>query len=375
MVSGAAWFALLTGWLFSAVILLSPTLAHGADNAGLGPLSIRNQFQPNFIFLHYTPESPKVIAPGKSLFRYQVARTNTFINTQSPSRPSTWAGGLDITQTDVDAGVPLGKFDPDGYGMYVDVESERHLFRLNMGISESLEWGLELAFLSYSSGFMDNRIDVVERFTGGINEDRQYARNNEFHYYIVRNGKFLHNTSSAFRNIPQDPVFNLKWKWSEGGDFLPAISLKMSYKMSLDDTPTGDAAIINSGGSDYGFYLLVAKAVGNVVGHLQLGITMLDVAPNTYNSTLKHKMFGIEFRLNPENSLIFQSMTQTSIFIGQSVFANPKDFGLSKNTDISVWGYRYASDTNQFEVGFIEDYYQNRNELDISLYFELGWQW
>ncbi|NIP73982.1 MAG: hypothetical protein GWO16_13615, partial [Gammaproteobacteria bacterium] len=72
---------------------------------------------------------------------------------------------------------------------------------------------------------------------------------------------------------------------------------KLSYKAPLESEPRDARQFASSGGADFGWYVLLAKAVGSVVGHLQLGTTRLEVAPNTFAERLKHRMFGLEFRI------------------------------------------------------------------------------
>jgi len=344
--------------------------AWAVDNFGLGPLSIRNQFPVTLSFLTYTPDAPLTLPPDAFRFRYQYALTNTFINTQSP---------LARNPPVIDAGVARGgltaqNFPPQGYGLYLDMESARHLFRLAYGLTDSLELELELAWVGLGGGFMDSNIEGVERFFGGLNEDRLYSDQDRFDFYVARDGAFLKESSQAFSRAAQDPVVNLKWNLGEGGEVLPAFTVKLAYKAPLQADPAGKRELVSSGGADYGYYFLLAKAVGDVVGHFQLGTTRLEVAPDTFADRLKHRMFGLEFRLNLEHSLVLQSVTQTSIFIRTD---NPRsqDFSLSRSTDVVTMGWKHRSAGGfQFDLGLVEDYNQQRNESDITFFLELGWE-
>jgi len=111
-----------------------------------------------------------------------------------------------------------------------------------------------------------------------------------------------------------------------------------------------------------------------VVAHMQLGTTRLKVADNTLADRLKHKMYGLEFRVDGDNSLIIESVTQSSIF-EKVDDPNSIDFPISRQTDSGIMGYKHKSDGFLFELGIIEDYNQQRNEADITVYFELGWEW
>jgi hypothetical protein len=370
---GRRGFAFLRGailacltWTVASVVPL-----RAADNGGLGPLTLRNQFPPALAHLSFTPEAPLTLRDGTFKLTYQYERSNTFINTQSARAKD----GPVITETEVARGLTLADFRFSGYALYLDLESVRHVVRMAYGLGDSLELGLELAWLGYGGGFLDSNIEGVERFFGGLNPDRTLARQNRFDYYIVRNGRFLQATSQSFSAVAQDPVVNLKWNWGEGGDVLPAVSLKLAYKAPLTGNPTGNRALISSGKADYGYYLLVSKAVGDVVGHFQFGQTVLGVEPDTYTSRIQHKLFALEFRLGAEDSLLLQSLTQTSLFRHSDFFTDNTDYTLSQPTDLLQLGYKHRGKVFHSEVGLSEDYNQGHNEADFTLYLNLGWQW
>ena len=86
-------------------------------------------------------------------------------------------------------------------------------------------------------------------------------------------------------------------------------------------------------------------------------------------------MFGIEFRISEQTSFLIESVTQTSLFIKGNVLTNSQDFLISRNTDVGVLGIKHRAGGFQWEVGANEDYNQERNEADITLFFELGWTW
>jgi hypothetical protein len=349
---------------------LQATPARAVDNFGLGPLSIRNQFPVTLSFLTYTPDTAMTLPSDGFRFRYQYALTNTFINTQSPL-----ARNPPVIDAEVVRGGLTGQnFPPSGYGLYLDTEGTRHLFRLAYGLADSLEVELELAWVGFGGGFMDSNIEGVERLFGGLNQDRLYSHQDRYDFYVVRDRTLLQSGSEAFSRTAQDPVVNLKWNLGEGGDVLPAFTVKLSYKSPLQHDPAGKRRLVSSGGTDYGYYFFFSKAVGDVVGHFQLGTTRLEVAPDTFAERLRHRMFGLEFRLNLEHSLVLQSVTQTSIFI-RSDDPRSQDFSLSRPTDVVILGWKHRSAGGfLFDLGLVEDYNQQRNESDITLFLELGWK-
>jgi Protein of unknown function (DUF3187) len=367
----------LGGLLLALTSVAGPALA--VDNTGLGPVSIRNQFPITLRFLDYTPEPPATLRNGTVELRYQFELTNTFINAESPLANNSTV----ITQTQVSAGLTPANFPTNGYGVYVDAEMRRQVLRLNYGLADSVEVGLEMAWVTYGGGFLDSRIESVEHAAGGFNKDRQFSDRNRFDFYVTKDqgvagsehfNSFVIGSSQPATNVMQDPVFNLKWNLSQGGDVLPALTVKLSYKRALERQPTGERALVASGGSDFGYYFLFSKAVGDVVGHIQVGQTQLQVTPNTFADRLRHRMFGIEFRLTAESSFLLQSVTQTSIFLRNDQ-PGSRDFDISRPTDVFVFGYKHLSRTFLFEIGGIEDYNQQRNEADITFYFSTGWRW
>lgn len=347
-------------------------MASAAENGGLGPLSIRNQFPVTLGFLTYTPETVLTLPVDTFQFKYQFSITNSFINTQSPRNKS--GPFIDSSAVSRSGGLVASDFAATGYGVYLDLETRRHHFRFNYALTESLEVGLELGWIGLNGGSLDSRIVSVEEFFGGLNQDRAFSDQNRFDFYVIRDGVFLQQSSQSFSSEPMDPVFNLKWTISEGGETLPAMAFKFSYKYPLESNPNGSRALISSGGRDYGYYFLFSKEIGNVIAHLQFGITRLEVEPNTFSESLRHKMFGWEFRVDEKNSLIIQSISQTSIFSDANIQTN-LDFSLATQTDVGVIGFKHLGDGFLYEFGMVEDYNQQRNEADITFYLELGWEW
>jgi hypothetical protein len=94
----------------------------------------------------------------------------------------------------------------------------------------------------------------------------------------------------------------------------------------------------------------------------------------TFAKLLRHRVFGLEFRLDGERSVVVQSATQSSIF-QRSGGPGAIDFDISGFTDVLVMGYQSHAGGTLLEYGLIEDYNQLRNEADITFYFEVGWRW
>lgn len=358
--------ALLLAWL-----LVLPNLARAADNSGLGPFSVRNQFPLSLPYLSFLPESPGTLAAGGVRAAYQYAIANTFINTQSPERNNTQV----IDEATVAGGLTAANFPAQGYGAYLDVETVRHQLLLRYGLWDSVELGLDLAWVTFGGGGLDSMIESVETSVHAFNKDRSHAARDRFGLYFSRDGRLLVGTSEPATALPQDPVLNLKWNWGEGGEVLPLVSLKLSYKVPLESDPSQPRNLVSSGRADYGYALLAAKQIGSVVAHLQVGHNHLEVDGNDTSTDLEFKLFGLEFRAAEHHSWLVQIMSQSSLFRSADFNARPGDFLLSRPTDVLTTGYRFQGSSVGFDLGFVEDLNQNQNETDIILFTELSWQW
>lgn len=348
-----------------------PSALRAADNGGLGPLPVRNLFPPALPYLNFTPEPVLTLAPSKVQFSYQYAVANTLVNTQSGSQPGTPV----ITQANVDRGLTTADFPAVGYGAFIDVEAQVHLLRWRYGLTDSLEVGLDQSWVSYGGGGLDQTIESVESAFSALNPLRpQFARNG-FHYFLARDGKFLVATEAPADLVPADPVLSMKWNWTQGGNILPAISLRLTYKAPLDNATSLPRSLVSSGSDDFGYYLLFSKAIGNWVVHYQTGETQLTVRNHEYASSLEHKLFGLEYRSDRNNSWVMQITTQSSIFNTQHADSVQSDFQISRPTDVFALGYKHLRDGFLFNFGFVEDYNSSQNETDVVALLELGWQW
>lgn len=365
---GVPWRVLLTTWCLLAV----PAAPAGAqDNGGQGPLGIRNLFPPALPYLNFTPERTTTLPAGGMELSYQYARANTFINTQAPSENA----GTVIDRPDVEAGLDATDFPDRGYAAFIDVSTDRHLVTVRYGLWDRLELSVEQAWVSFARGGLDGVIVNVEDAFGGRNEQRESAPGDAFGYYLYRDGEEVVATDEPFNLVPQDPVLNVKWNLGPGGAFLPAASVKLSHKQPLQDDPGRPRSYVSSGNADSGVYVLLAKALGSVVGHIQFGQTYLGTKGEVFARHLQHKLFALEFRAGPRHSWLLQLVTQSGLFQSVSAQENPDDFLFSRPTDVLGAGYKYGGDTMQLELGFVEDLNQHNNETDIVFFTTIGARW
>jgi hypothetical protein len=363
---------MIAGLALAALCLLGGMTVWAApENGGQGLLPIGDQFPTKLLFLTFTPEPVLALPAAKLDVSYQFSVANTIVNTQA----APLNGSPKITQAQVDAGLTGANFPATGFGIFMDMETSRHLLRVRYGLGAGVEVGLEQGWVSFGGGGLDASISQVEGAFHGMNPERAALDRNQFHYYVFHNGRALVATSAPVGNVPQDPVLSLKWNLTGGGELLPAISLKFAYKAPLDSAQSTARSLVSSGHDDVGYSLLVSKAIGKVVAHLQVGESQLSGTGSDYVSVLHHQFFGLEYRAGSRHSWIAQTSSQASAFNVGNVPGYSSDFQTSRPADVFTFGYKYGGDVFHLDLGFSEDYNSRDNTTDIVLFLDLGWKW
>jgi hypothetical protein len=363
----------------------------GGENFGLGPLEIRPQFLVNHPFLAMYPENTLTLKDGESRLSFGMEIANTFVNTQGPTGQ--------ITKKEVARGLTLIDFlDKDsntvkGFSLYLDAESKRQKIKYRYGLSDSLEFKLELPFISFDGGTMDSSIESVHSMLGisnfkkggayrGLSERNQYA------YYVVKDGQFVIASTKQINNVRGEPSMDLKWNLSAGGKFLPAASLKLSYKFADTDS-SSEQKLIRSGGADWGHYFILSKGFDHWIVYFGEGKTRIGNNLR-FVSSLTHRFMAMEYRFSEEDSFVFQTVSQSSIFpttgsnhrsiqqsgqIGNGGNQEQRNSNLSVPSSVSAFGYKFMSGSIFWETGFVQDYNNFGNETDFVIFWELGVHW
>jgi hypothetical protein len=342
-----------------------------SDNGGLGLLPIGDQFPPKLKFLTFTPEPVLSLSAGTFQFDYQFAVANTIVNTQYDPHNGT----PKITQTQVTQGLTAANFPAIGFGAYLDMETERQLLRFRLGVGGGVELGLDQGWVSFGGGGLDSSIDSVEGGFNGRNPERVHVAKNQFHYYVYHNGRALVATSAPVGDVAQDPVLSLKWNPSPGGELLPALGVRLAYKAPLDSATGTARSLVSSGHDDWGYSVLLSKAVGRVIAHLQMGESLLSGTGSDYVSSVRHQFFGLEFRTSNSSSVVFQTSSQSTVYNVGNVPGSSGDFQVSRPADVFSLGYKYSGSGFRMDLGITEDYNSRENTTDFLLFFDLGWRW
>ncbi|MBC8259301.1 MAG: DUF3187 family protein [SAR324 cluster bacterium] len=353
-------------------------------NSGLGPLEIRPQFIVSQPFLAMTPENSSTLKAGDAKLSFGIEIANTFVNTQGPTEQ--------ITKKEIDRGLTKEDFyDKNGnagkgYSLYLDAETKRKNVKYKYGILDSLEFKLEIPFLSFDGGFMDSSIESVHSMIGISNFKqggayRALSERNQYDYYVVKDGEFVHSSNQIIYNVRGEPSMGLKWNLSEGGKVMPAVTLKLSYKFANTDR-SGEQKLVRSGGADWGHYLILSKGFDNWIVYFGDGKTRIGENLG-FASSISHEFMSLEYRINEEVSFVFQSVSQSSIF--PITAASPRsttgenqeqrNSNLSVSTSVSAFGYKFVSGPIFWETGFVQDYNNFGNETDFVVFWEMGVQW
>ena len=354
------------------------------ENFGLGPLEIRPQFLLNQPFLAMSPENTLTLKDGESRLSFGMEIANTFVNTQGPTEQ--------ITKTEVARGLTLTDFlDKDGnkvngFSLYLDAESKRKKIKYRYGLSDSLELKLELPFISFDGGTMDGTIESVHSLVGISNFKkggayRALSERNQYDYYVVKDGQFVFASTKQIQNVRGEPSMDLKWNLSAGGKVMPAASLKLSYKFANTDR-SGEQKLIRSGGADWGHYFILSKGFDNWIVYFGDGQTRIGNNLG-FASSLFHRFMSMEYRFSEEDSFVFQTVSQSSIFPTSSASSRStsgenqeqRNSNLSVPTSVSAFGYKLLSGSIFWETGFVQDYNNFGNETDFVFFWEMGVHW
>ncbi|MBF0288642.1 MAG: hypothetical protein HQM14_12555 [SAR324 cluster bacterium] len=372
---------LSSAFFFSCALLVSH--ASEIQEFDLGPIRIRNQFPISLRFLSMTPDTPVTLPEKTYSLSYQMSISNTFINTRGESG--------DLVPGKVKSGLEKSDFiieeiqqPRNGFNMYVDVETYRHLFQVRCGLPFHAEIALEWPLLSFEGGFMDHPIEQVHEFTGVSNatEDggfREKSDRNRFDYYLIRNNRFIVRERKPFSLQVGDPVFTVKWHLYQERPFIPHIGLQLSYKYPWDGADKYPRNLISSGRRDVGIYYLFAKSFFEKQWHLYLqgGKTLINRKEKAFKNFQSHLLFALEYHGTPDRSWLIQLAHQSSIFPSHSPpLANTYrefvvDRGLGEPTDVLILGVKQFIFPFIYSFGFAEDINQTRNEIDFLVFFEV----
>lgn len=145
------------------------------------------------------------------------------------------------------------------YDIQIDAEVSRFTLDMRYGLTENLEAGIEVPYLSLSRGYMDS---FVEDFEDAISARTPRSRirqgSNNYKFTLIYNNQYLIQKTNASDGIG-DIVLKAKYLFVEEKESQswPNISFRAAVKL-----PTGDKDdLLGSGEIDYGLGLALDKAI------------------------------------------------------------------------------------------------------------------
>jgi len=204
-------------WVVMAVLCVAGT-AHAADAfSGNGPIPVRN-FQPvQLIFLNLPFERARVQPRGGLELHMESAESNEIATNQ------------------------------DELNAVLKFETNRTVFGGSVGVTDRLQLGLDVPFVSRYGGFLDPFIDAIESATGTTNPERRLFPQNSFGAFQIRRGRTtLFHGGVQYMELG-DVWGSAKYALWDQPDW-PLVSLRAAVK-----APTGRAgATFGSGKPDVG---------------------------------------------------------------------------------------------------------------------------
>jgi hypothetical protein len=295
-----------------SIFILSLIITAAEASPFDGPLQVRNQFP---LFLVMNPPYLETASYDNS-FSASLFHSSTFMVRSSPG----WSVNIDLETTELD-------------------------LRLRKVIADYFELGIDIPFLSFNSGFMDNFLESYHEAFGFPDYGRSSRPANQFLYEVRKNGALVMKGKAGRTGIG-DIRITAK-KEILGSD--PALSLMADLEI-----PTGNASGgFGNGALDTGVAVLLDKNLGETV-RTYFNFGMVFPGDLKAGDTVKLRNFfyggaGVEAAFWKNVSLVGQVMFQNSPFPKTGVST------IDRVSALLTVGGRYSSGKDSFELSFTED--------------------
>jgi hypothetical protein len=296
--------------------LLTPLLfvifASSAASSFEGPLQVKNQF-PLFVFLN-APYLEKAL-PEDSLSAILSYSSDFMVRSSSD-----WSVGLDMETTELS-------------------------FRYKKKIVDSFEVGIDVPFLSFNSGFLDNFLSDYHRTFGFSDYGRSSRPANTFLYQVSKKGQLLVQGENGSVGLGDIRLTAKKALLLTD----PVVSL-----MAEIELPTGSASKgFGSGGIDTGIAVLIDKRLGEkVMVYGNMGVVFPGDLKWSERVKLRDSLYGgicVEAAPWKNFSLLGQVVFQSSPFPETGIST------IDRPAVLLSLGGRYSRGENSFELSLTED--------------------
>ncbi len=244
MRSGRAAVVVLFLAIFSVFLMQGRIFAYDEEDdegdfyePARGPIPIRNQMPLYLFYLQLAPDKASVVERNRFLINTDYTVSSITVSAFTPTS--------DIMIT------------PE-YEIDIDLEVSRLTLDFRYGLYDNLEIGLEIPYISLSSGYLDNSIETFEDGIGARTpRSREHQGSYNFDYKIKHNGSYLVNEMDHQEGLG-DIVLNTKYQLTRESwySIWPNLSLRGAVKF-----PTArEGDLIGSGHFDYGVGVLLDKS-------------------------------------------------------------------------------------------------------------------
>ncbi len=307
-----------------------------------GPLPVRTQNPLHLLFISQPLERTETLPQGKSSSSIDFSFSNLF-------------------ERHIQA---------VGVGLDLDMELARTALRTHYGLTDRIEIGVELPFLSFSAGFLDSFIQGYHNAFGFPNAGRQKVDQGRFSYRATNNGAVLYRVDQSSFGL-SDLVLHQKFKLFDETKTIPAFAIRTSLKL-----PTGSRSEgTGSGEVDMGFTLLAEKSYKRLHSYSQIGFLALGVHDDL---SLIQKKGGFVFGESVEFNLFEHLSMLVQIDLISPLFQNVQISELSDpavDLTICFTGERFVRrGLNKvfYRAALMEDVTSTGPSVDFTLFFNLG---
>lgn len=201
--------------------------------------------------------------------------------------------------------------------VFFDGETQRVVFAFQQGLSNGLEWGVDIPWLSHSGGRLDSFIEFWHRLTGLSQNGRDKYPRNRLLYNYQRSGNTKLNVTASGAGIGD---IRLKGAWQ-----VQKANLKTKNNIAfraLLSLPTGDSGkLFGSGAVNAAFWFSADRAnkwfgyAGSIWGGAgMLLLDKSDVLPEQQRNTVLFGSIGSGARISQVITLKLQLDMHSSFY-------------------------------------------------------------
>ncbi|MDP6686105.1 MAG: DUF3187 family protein, partial [Candidatus Omnitrophota bacterium] len=258
------------------------------------------------------------------------------------------------------------------YDVQIDMEISRVTLDFRYGIYDNLEIALEVPYLGYSSGYLDNFIEGVEDGIGARTpRSRERQGSYELDYSIRYNGVFLIQKKDSANGIG-DIALSAKYQLLKQDSGHPLnLSLRTALKFPTADKDT----FLGTAEFDYGIGLLLDRAFFDRL-FVYTGANVIRIKKPDFFSVwgmddyLYTGMFALEYFFTERFSAISQVTVNSTPYPESDT--NPLD---NKGYELGIgFNYTWKEKTNtSWSFGVVENI-TAASSPDVGFHSRLSWK-